>query len=320
MNSHAIIALILFSTSLQFVEAAEHPYSAKNVTSLTNPKVRYRVPQEHYFKLQSKDVTAIIVDNDAVDLPELPDHRAGYNGIASLKHRLNGENLFVSTYAGLNFEHIHDGTNENLVEKFEPRKSPMELRIIDDSTVELYQAPTGNFQLESCGRYHITEDGTIEYTFECIPRAATFSQDYIGLFWASYINAPEEKAIFFTGQPTDGGKEVLVKAVTPQHGVKAVHVPSGSDWFPDIEETFMLSLVAHRSDYVYTKPWFDGYRGGLRFRQSFESQDNIFFVQSPSGGGNGNPAWDFEWFIPDYQVDQAYGFTMQATYTNASPK
>ncbi|MDA7503806.1 hypothetical protein N8553_02350, partial [bacterium] len=83
MNSYAIITLVLFSASLQFVEAAEHPFSAQNVTSLTNPEVRYRVPQEHYFKLKSKDVTAIIVDNSAVDIPELPDHRAGYNGIAS---------------------------------------------------------------------------------------------------------------------------------------------------------------------------------------------------------------------------------------------
>ncbi len=311
-NTAMAFVFLAFLSQQTFAE--KHPFAADNITSLTNNSVKYQVSKTHYVTIKVGDITAIVVDNAAIDIPELPNHRAGYNGIASLKHRKNGTNLFVPSIAGLNFEHIHDGTAANLKEKFEPRKFPMELRIIDEYTVELYQPPTGNFQLESCGRYHFNEDGSIDYTFECIPRADSFAQGYIGLFWASYINAPEDKAIHFTGEPVAGGPPRKIRAVTPKHGVEAVHVPKGNKWFPPVEKTFPLSLVANRSNYVYTNPEYYGVRDGLAFTQSFRERDSIFIVQSPSGGGNGNPAWDFQWFIPKYKVGEAYGFTMHADY------
>lgn len=292
-----------------------HPYAAPGVTSLTNPRVKYELSDQHAVVLKGGKVTAIIVDNAAVDTRELPGHRAGYNGVASLKYEGQTENLFVPALAGLNFEHIHDGTPV-LKEKCEPRKYPMQLRIISDDTVELYQAPTQNWKLESCSRYQLLDDGTIEYTFECIPHAALFKNGYIGLFWASYMQAPEDRRIYFYGKLKSelNQPEALIAARTPSHGVDSTHPPFNAVFFPDVSAEFPLTLVNHRSRYVYSQPWCYGIRQKFSYTQLFRDRDQIWFAQSPTGGGKQNPAWDFQWFIPDYKVGEAYGFVMRAHY------
>ena len=118
-------------------------------TTLTDPKLHYTVPAAHYVVLKRGDIEAVIVDNAAVDDATLPGHRAGYSGVASLKHTRRAANLFVLTIAGLNFEHIHDGTKQDNDVLYEPRRAPMQLRVIDEHTVELYQAPT------QIGRAHV---------------------------------------------------------------------------------------------------------------------------------------------------------------------
>ncbi len=290
--SAVAVGLVFSAISGRAALAADHPLAAPGVTSLTNPDVKFTVPEAHHVVLKRGSVTAVIVDNSAVDLPLLPGHKAGYNGVASLSHVQQPRNLFVPSYAGLNFEHIHDGTPAVMREKFEPRKAPMQLRVIDEYTVELYQPPTHNWKLESCGRYRILADGTLEYTFECIPRAMEYRDRMIGLFWASYIHQPEDKSIHFRGRRADREQKTdWINGVTPRHGVDATHPPADVQFRPKIDSDFPLTLVNHPS---------------MAFVQMFRDRDQIWIAQSPSGGGMGNPAWDFQWFIPKAEVGQAY--------------
>lgn len=293
-----------------------HPLAAEGVTSLTNPGIQYTVPKEHHVVLKRGPVTAVVVDNSEVDLPEVPGHKRRYNGLAVLKHSRQPRNLFVPSYAGLNYEHIHDGNTAVInKEKFEPREFPMQLRVIDDHTMEVYQAPTPIHRLESCGRYAILPDGTIEYTFECIPRAGDYRNGYIGLFWASYINQPEEKAIHFKARKAGStGQGEWLRAVTPKHGINSTHPPAGPLPTLKHDQDFPLTLVFNRSDYVYTEPWYYAVSHGMAYVAMFRERDRIWLAQSPSGGGNGNPAWDFQWFIPDFKIGEAYGFTMRTGY------
>jgi hypothetical protein len=291
-------------------------------TTLENPAAKYLISESGYHVLNRADVTAVIVDNREVKNELLPRHRAGYSGIASLTHKQRPENLFVPTYAGLNYEHIHDGTTRERDVLFEPRRHPMQLRIINDHTVELYQQPTPNWKLESALRYEMLDDGTIEMTLECIPRAKTFRHDYIGLFWASYIHEPESLDIHFRGHDEidrkagirRDGKTRWIRGITPQHGTRSTHIGRDDERTFPHDDDFPLTLVFNRSKHRFDQPWYFGVSHKLALVLMFRPQDDVRITQSPSGGGNGNPAWDFQYLIPDYKVGQRYRMVMRAQY------
>jgi hypothetical protein len=285
-------------------------------TTLSNPEIRYTVPEKHYAVLERGDVRAVIVDNEAVDDEVLSGHKAGYSGVASLTHADRSDNLFVPNYAGLNYEHIHDGTDQtDPAVRYEPRHAPMELRRIDEHTVELHQPPTPHFKLESSLRYELLEDGTIEMTLECIPRQRTFKNGYVGLFWASYIHQPESLDIHFRGfEEGSDGTPGWVRGMTPRHGELSTHLAADDQREFPHDPDFSLTLVFNRSGHRYTESWYYGMSHGMAFVQVFRPQDQVRLTQSPSGGGPGNPAWDFQFFIPDYEVGQLYRMVMRAIY------
>ena len=313
--SRVIWRLVLFTCWLIVPLEAAVSQSLPRLTTLSRPDVDFHVPDKPYQRLVRSGVEVVIVNNEAVDDEVLPGHQAGYGGIAKLTHTQRGENLFVPAYAGLNFEHIHDGTTQPMEFLFEPRRVPLELRVIDPFTVELYQAPTPHWGLESCQRFRLLEDGVIEMAFECIPHRTSFQNGYIGLFWASYIHRPESLDIHFRGQPGDGSAaSSWVRGVTPSHGVLATHRSITDDRVFRHDDDFPLTLVFGMSNSRYTQPWYFGVSHSMALVQIFRHQDAIRFSQSPSGGGRGNPAWDFQFLIPDYRVGQRYQFVMRTAY------
>jgi hypothetical protein len=164
-------------------------------------------------------------------------------------------------------------------------------------------------------RYTLQEEGTIDFTFACIPRRNAYKNGYIGLFWASYIDQPESLDIHFLGADHRApSQRRLVRGKTPAHGVDATHKALGDERPLAHDAKFPLTLVFSLSPWRYLEPWYVGKCRGMAYTQMFRREDGVRFSQSPNGAGNGNPAWDFQWFITNVKVNRLYQMNMRVLY------
>ena len=261
------------------------------------------------------ELTAVIGDNEGQG-----GHRAGYNGVWGLTHAKSSRSLFVPAYAGLNHEHIFDGEAEddqNIF--FEPRVAPITFQKISDDEAELHQPPTPTFHLESWTRFKLVAPHYLDLSYRCLAHQHAFHRGYIGLFWASYINAPADKSIYFLGGPV-GQTNVWTQFCTQRHDDEST-VRHRDD---TIELTFRAgsrdTLYRNLSPLRYDLPFFYGLFDDHLWLVMFDRTPGIRLSHSPSGGGTNaerqttNPAWDFQFIIPDYDVLKPYGFKMRTVF------
>jgi len=253
------------------------------------------------------DIEAVFVDNGAFG-----EHRAGYNGMASLTHKRAPRTLFVPAYAGFNLEHIFGG---DMVEKFEPRKHPMTLETVSDATVVLHQSPTPASAVESTTRFTVKPPHYIDVEFECVARNVNFFEyGYMGLFWASYIHEPEDKRIRFLGRDEAGGELRWIAAFSETHGVKSTHRHINDRMelvFPPDSQPL---LVSDYSEYRYAESFYYGRFRDMVFVYMWDRSEGIRFAQSPTGGGPKNPAWDFQFIVLEPEAGKHYGFKARVVY------
>jgi len=259
------------------------------------------------------DLTAIIGDNAASGM-----HRAGYNGLWSLTHRTEPANLFVPIVAGLNFEHIFDGDRIDKDKSqrvfFEPRHAPMTFRRISDTEAELHQPPTPTFHLESWTRFALSAPHYVDMSFRCRPTQHAFAHGYIGLFWASYINAPEDRSIYFR----QGG--TWQQLCTQRHNDESTVRHRDDKIELRFSEGYPQALYRNLSPLRYDEPFYYGLFRNHTVILLFDRVEGIRFTHSPSGGGGNkelqttNPAWDFQYIVPKYEVKEEYGFRVRLAY------
>ena len=273
---------------------------------------------EHTARVETDMLQVVFADNEAYGTQ----HRAGYNGVSELRlGSAHEQNLFVPLYAGLNFEHIFSGDAASFGWNiFEPRRAPMQLVRLSENKVELRQERTEHWPLRSRLVYEVKEDA-IDFTYFGTPSADVWKKHgYIGVFFASYIQAPDDMSIQYIGRSRPGrGDPRLrwIKHLPGKHGVAANHRPAGSTWDPPLDDGFNVDLVKGISDFEYLYPFYFGRSGQDVFVMMFErmgKEGELRFAQSPSGGGKGNPAWDFVYFRRTYAVNREFSFRARAVY------
>lgn len=259
--------------------------------------------------IENGNLKTVFIDN--TDLP--PNHKAGYNGIAELYHNDQDSNIFVPSYAGFNLEHIFSG--DSLIQFFEPRVNPMNLYQKSDTEVLLYQEATPVSGVESLTEFKLVAPNYIDVTFRCIlHNKHYFSHDYAGFFWASYINAPPDRTIYFRGISEGQPAENWIQAYSEKHGTKSTHraIQDKYDFFFIPE--FKATLANNYSEYRYSTPFYFGRLHNMALAYFFKSHEVIRFSQSPTGGGSTNPAWDFQYLIPNPQIEKEYSFRVRIVY------
>jgi len=262
---------------------------------------------EPHITLSAGDLTATFSDNTAFG-----EHSDRYNGIASLSHTKENGPLFVPAYAGFNIEHVFGG--DSLIQLFEPRLHPMELFRKSATEVVLYQSATPLSETESVTTFKLVPPHYIDIEFTCrFISTKFFKHGYAGIFWASYINEPTDKSIYFFGKKLSESPS-WIAAYSPEHGTVSTHrsVTDTTNFFfaPD----FNATLASHFSDYRFIQPYYYGRFRDMAFAYLFGGGTLIRFSQSPTGGGEKNPAWDFQFIIPDPQPDKPYSFKCRLVY------
>jgi len=140
-----------------------------------------------------------------------------------------------------------------------------------------------------------------------------FRHDYLGLFWASYINAPVDKRIYFQGSMSGTDTISWISAYSNEHGEKSTHL-SGQHTPVYFAPNFNATLASNFSGYEFNDPYYYGLFHNMVLAFMFHAEEEIRFSQSPTGGGNGNPAWDFQLIIPNFEVGKEYSFQARVLY------
>ena len=265
------------------------------------------------------DLTAIIGDNDAKG-----EHKAGYNGLWSLSHKTAPTNLFVPTVPGMNFEHIFDAETLHFPGHhdifFDPRYAKMTFKKVSATVAELHQPATPTFKLESTTRFTLREPDAIDFEFTFKATQHTFTRGYLGLFWASYINAPEDRSMCLRG------KNLWLQHCTPAHNAMSTVVHQDDKFEMTFAKDHRDTLYKSLSPLKYDLPIFYGlYKKHIAIVM-FDRTSGLRLSHSPSGGGANaalqttNPAWDFQYVLPKYEVNTPYSFKARLIYRERCPR
>ena len=284
--------------------------------------------------LETASFLAFIAENSAVGI-----HRAGYNGVASLIPRHTGNNIFVPTFAGMNYETISlEGLppyRNSHPTKFEPRAEPMHIESADGEKVVLVQPETGHARVSARITFAVREPHYLHQRIELTFHHRFCSEDRAGRFdslWASYLHMPPDRHIYLKPDQDAGGDLANWLGITKaDHGAPDMQVrclPDGHEIDAESHLKAMGDQAPLSDDDIAALPeveWspaalpkaLDGplafYYGllpnSLLYLMMFKQPERIRLAYSPCGGGRQpawNPAWDYVLHLDDAEAGSTH--------------
>ncbi len=258
-----------------------------------------------------------VVGNNLANNP----HRQRYNGLFSMASPDEPESPFVPAYAGVNLEHYFDArprSDDNNI-FFEPRNFPITFKKLSATSAELHQAVTPFYKVESWTTFTLAEPYYVDVKYKCVPTENVFEGGYFGVFWASYINGPLDKSMYFLGQGSTLEAPKWVQLCTALHGRDST-VRQETDTtelpMPPASDTLYQSLSPLR----FSVPFFYGRFKDMVLIYMWKPNPQLRLAHSPSGGGDNAakdaqcPAWDFQLVVPNYETGKEYGWEMRLAY------
>lgn len=273
------------------------------------------VENSDYVTLEAEHLRCVVGNNKSVDA-----HGAGYNGVFSISSPDQDVTPYVPDYAGVNLEHYFDARPrpEDSAVFFEPRYHAMNLKRMGPTAVELHQPPTPVFKVESWTTFTVREPYCIDFDFRMIPREDVFEGGFIGVFWASYMNGPENKSIYFLGPGSSLDNPKWLQLCTQAHDRDSTVINENDANEVTFNES--AALYANFSPLRYSEAFFYGRIRNMVAIYIFEPSPYLRFAHSPSGGGatsdgtDTNPAWDFQMIVPGYEIGQEYTLSGRVVY------
>ena len=244
----------------------------------------------------------------------------GYNGVRQLYSRKGPqENIFRSGWgSSLNFEFVFDVSGAAMTPRWLDGKNgspptPSRLTRLTDNSVRLETFVPEPHRVDVTTIFTLVPPHYIDLETEIVTRSNGFDGDWLGLFWASYIHAPENKTTYFRGyRKKDGPVEWIgsLEESPPNPRVFASETDPLLPTEPDPNGRLFHNIRPTR----YAIPLFYGCWRNMMLEMMFRHEENLRFAIQPTGGGLNNPAWDFALILRNCEVLKPYHFSGRVVF------
>ena len=249
---------------------------------------------------------------------------SGFNPLIQGYHP--GANLFRDDSVGFNFEHIFNGAKEqHAISMFTPRQDPCLVRHIDKQSYEVHwPAEESKWNMEARMTYDLSTEGQVDLYFKCRPLVDTaYTQGYVAMMWASYMNRALDRKIRFWGK--EGNQVGWTEfGISGKQGIEVGtlgHADAAPLRFEEGAQT--LNLIPH-ADKKFILPFYYGLLDGdhelkttndkLLYLVLFDQTKSIrfamwnFFQNEDGEPDTHSPAWDWQYVIMNPRAGQSYGY------------